>query len=50
MLGSDWPVCLLAGEYERVWRETVLTLDGLSATARQALVGGTAAEVYRLET
>jgi L-fuconolactonase len=49
MLGSDWPVCLLAGDYQRVWGETVSILDRLSSSARRALLGGTAARVYRLD-
>jgi L-fuconolactonase len=48
MLGSDWPVCLLAGDYERVWRETRATADRLPSDARDALLGGTAARVYGL--
>jgi L-fuconolactonase len=49
MFGSDWPVCLMAGDYELVWRETLRLLDGQSAAAREALLGGTATRVYRLE-
>jgi L-fuconolactonase len=49
MFGSDWPVCLLAGDYEVVWRETLRALEGQPAAAREALLGGTAASVYRLE-
>jgi L-fuconolactonase len=49
MFGSDWPVCTLASSYER-WYEV---FDGwawmLSPTERAALLGGTAARVYRLE-
>lgn len=48
MFGSDWPVCLMAGDYERVWRETLRLLDGQPADARDALLGGTAMQVYRL--
>lgn len=48
MMGSDWPVCLLATGYER-WFEV---LDGwtavLSKTERERFCGGTAEEVYRL--
>ena len=50
MFGSDWPVCLLAGSYRR----TVETIDELTATMsndeRQAMRGGTATSVYRLNT
>ena len=48
MFGSDWPVCLLAGDYMRVWEETLRALEGLPAAARDAVLGGTAATVYGL--
>jgi L-fuconolactonase len=48
MVGSDWPVCLLATTYAR-WYETVDHLIGsLSATEKEHILGGTATEVYRL--
>lgn len=49
MLGSDWPVCLMAGDYGRVWSELVAALDDLPAAGRDAVLGGTAVGVYRLE-
>jgi L-fuconolactonase len=48
MFGSDWPVCLMADDYARVWAETVRALDRLSADARDAVLGGTAVDVYGL--
>ena len=48
MFGSDWPVCLMADDYARVWDETVNVLDGVSAAARDAVLGGTAATLYGL--
>jgi L-fuconolactonase len=46
MFGSDWPVCLLAAEYER-WFEAAQALTaGLTADEREAVFGGTAAEYY----
>jgi L-fuconolactonase len=48
MFGSDWPVCLMAGDYELVWRETLRVLDAVPEPAREALLGGTAGRVYRL--
>jgi L-fuconolactonase len=48
MFGSDWPVCLMADDYERVWSETVRALAGFPATARDAVLGGTAVDVYGL--
>jgi L-fuconolactonase len=49
MFGSDWPVCLMAGDYDRVCSETVRALASLSATETNAVLGGTAVGVYRLE-
>ena len=48
MLGSDWPVCTLDGDYARVMGGLLQLVDELSP-AEQALVrGGTARRVYRL--
>lgn len=49
MFGSDWPVCLMAGDYEQVWAETLRVLDGMPGGARDMVLGGTAATVYGLE-
>ena len=49
MFGSDWPVCLLAAPYEAVFDAAVATLSGLSPDERDAVFGGTAREVYRLD-
>lgn len=48
MFGSDWPVCLLAGAYDRIVETLEETIRGLPAESRDRLWGGTAAEVYRL--
>ncbi len=46
--GSDWPVCTLASSYER-WLETTDALLGqLSATDRQAVLGGNATLAYNI--
>jgi L-fuconolactonase len=48
MWGSDWPVVNLAGGYRR-WRDaTEELLRHLPDAARDAVLGGTAATVYRL--
>ena len=48
MWGSDWPVVDLAGGYPR-WRDATLhLLRHLPDAARDAVLGGTAATVYRL--
>ena len=48
MFGSDWPVCVLAGGWNR-WAATVEELlDGCSATEIHALLAGTATAFYHL--
>jgi L-fuconolactonase len=50
MWGSDWPVVELAGGYTR-WREATFSLLAeLSDVERAAILGGTAARVYHLES
>ncbi len=49
MFGSDWPVCLLAGDYDRVLGAARELTDGLSAAEREDVFGGTAVRAYRLE-
>jgi L-fuconolactonase len=46
MWGSDWPVCLLAGSYEEVYRLVEDYSGRLSADERAALFGGNCAAFY----
>lgn len=48
MFGSDWPVAILAGDYNKVWTETKRALQGHSQDEVAAILGGTAERVYRL--
>jgi L-fuconolactonase len=48
MFGSDWPVCLLAATYERVLEAVREAVSDLSSSEREAVFGGNAALVYRL--
>jgi L-fuconolactonase len=48
MFGSDWPVCLLAGDYAEVWQETNKVLNHYSQAEKDAILGGTAAQFYKL--
>jgi L-fuconolactonase len=48
MFGSDWPVAILAGDYQKVWEETNLALADLRPDDRSAILGGTANAVYGL--
>ncbi|NUS17050.1 MAG: amidohydrolase family protein [Streptomyces sp.] len=49
MFGSDWPVCLVAGEYGTVVAAARELTAGLSGAEREAVFGGTASFAYRLE-
>jgi L-fuconolactonase len=46
MIGSDWPVCLLAGDYGRVMDVVVNYVERLSEDERQGILGENAAHVY----
>ena len=48
MFGSDWPVCTLAASYGEVWELADALLPDLAESERRAVLGGTAARVYRL--
>ncbi len=49
MVGSDWPVCLLAADYARVVELIESYAAHLSANERDVLFGGTAVRFYGLE-
>ena len=46
--GSDWPVCTLAADYDRVVRVAEELTTGLTAIERSAVFGGNAARTYQL--
>jgi L-fucono-1,5-lactonase len=46
MWGSDWPVCLLAGSYEQVFRLIAEYASPLTASQRAGLFGGNCARFY----
>ena len=48
MVGSDWPVCLLATTYDRWWQTLKAMIDPLSPEEQALILGETATEVYRL--
>ncbi len=50
LVGSDWPVCLLAGSYSEVLGAARILLARLTPEERGAVFGGNAIEVYRLAT
>jgi L-fuconolactonase len=49
LFGSDWPVCLVAASYQRVFDSARAALGDLTADEIAAIFGGSAAEVYRLD-
>jgi L-fuconolactonase len=49
MIGSDWPVCLLAADYAAVIGLVGDFIATLSADEQAAILGGTAARFYRIE-
>ena len=50
MLGSDWPVCLLAGTYADIRAATLELLAELPPHDLDEIMGGTAVRVYHLAT
>lgn len=48
MYGSDWPVMLLAGDYERWYRTVVVAIAKLTQAEQDRILGGTAVEAYSL--
>lgn len=49
MFGSDWPVCLLAAEYDETCQLIHQEIYPLSPTEQDAIWGTTAARIYGLE-
>jgi L-fuconolactonase len=49
MFGSDWPVCLLAAEFEEVVAVVTRWAERLSIPDRERVFGDTAQRVYRLD-
>jgi L-fuconolactonase len=47
MCGSDWPVALLNGDYDRVWDATRRVVESVAGRDADALLGKNAARVYR---
>ena len=49
MIGSDWPVCTLAGSYADVMDVVVSAVSARPAAERDAILGGTARQFWNLE-
>jgi L-fuconolactonase len=50
MLGSDWPVCTLAADYQRTLSVVVEYLAARPAHERDAVLGGNAMRFWHLQT
>ncbi len=48
MWGSDWPVCLLAANYQEVMDAALFSIGEMSSEEKNRFMFGTAAEFYRL--
>jgi L-fuconolactonase len=46
--GSDWPVALLNGDYEKVWQETVRVVHDVAPEDAERLLAGNALRLYGL--
>lgn len=49
MLGSDWPVSLLAGDFVGVWNAQLETIAGLSPDEQDDVCFKTAQSFYQLD-
>jgi L-fucono-1,5-lactonase len=49
MFGSDWPVCLLAADYGRVFNALRVALDDLDPAEKEGVLGENAVRLYRLK-
>jgi L-fuconolactonase len=50
MIGTDWPVLTVGCSYSRWWQIVESWTAPLTTTEREAILGGTAQRMYRLET
>jgi L-fuconolactonase len=49
MIGSDWPVCLLSGNYRSTMQIVMEYVQRLSIEAQQAILGDNCARLYRIK-
>jgi L-fuconolactonase len=48
MIGSDWPVCTVAGDYLKVMHIVLDYISGFSDTDKENILGKNAIKAYRL--
>jgi L-fuconolactonase len=49
MIGSDWPVCTVAGDYQRTMAVVINYLSQRSSHERDAVLGGNAIRCWNLQ-
>ena len=49
MIGSDWPVCTLSGDYQSTMSVVLDYADELSPDERDGILGGNCARFYRID-
>ena len=49
MIGSDWPVCTLSGDYGSTMRIVIDYLRRFSAEAQEGVLGGNCARFYGID-
>lgn len=49
MFGGDWPISVMAGDYERVWEGLSTVFGELTEAERVAILGETCRHFYRLD-
>jgi L-fuconolactonase len=50
MIGSDWPVCTLSGQYDEVMKIVTEYVQKLTLTEQAAILGENCARVYQIDT
>ena len=50
MIGSDWPVCTLSGDYGPTMRIVIDYLRRFPAEAQEGVLGGNCARFYGIDT
>jgi L-fuconolactonase len=48
LIGSDWPVCLVAGKYGEVMQVVIDHISSLSEKEQALILGENAAKAYRI--
>ena len=49
MIGSDWPVCTLSGDYQSTMRIVIDYIRKFQPEVREAILGGNCARFYGLD-